>query len=134
VVGGLLIECLRRSNPGVSLSLDIALLVVGVSCNSICFAIFLVVVVVVAVVVVVVVVALIFVLSNLCIRNVEFVCIAPARSCKNEFEFEALFLLRLHEEEDVCKIFMELNAVEGAFCLSVNGGFLREKSLQSSSS
>lgn len=128
VVGGLLNECLRRSNPGVSwISLDIALDVVGVSlfaCIIICLAIFLVVVVVV-----VVVIAAVFLVdpdgSNLCIRACCCCCRITEdedRSCKNAdegHEFKSFFPLFLHEEE-FCKIFKELNAVDGAFCLSVS--------------
>lgn len=131
VVGGLLNECLRRSNPGVSwISLDIALEVVGVSlfaCIIICLAIFLVVVVVVAVVVIAAVALVDPDGSNLCIRTCCCCCLITEEdlSCKNaddghEFdEFKSFFPLFLHDEE-FCKIFKELNAVDGAFCLSVS--------------
>ena len=63
--------------------------------------------------------------SNLCIRTCCCCCRITEdedRSCKNAdegHEFKSFFPLFLHEEE-FCKIFKELNAVDGAFCLSVS--------------
>ena len=85
----------------------------------------------VVVVVAVVVIAAVFLVdpdgSNLCIRTCCCCCLITEedRSCKNaddghDFdEFKSFFPLFLHDEE-FCKIFKELNAVDGAFCLSVN--------------
>ena len=79
--------------------------------------------------VVVVVIAAVFLVdpdgSNLCIRACCCCCRITEdedRSCKNAdegHEFKSFFPLFLHEEE-FCKIFKELNAVDGAFCLSVS--------------
>ena len=79
--------------------------------------------------VVVVVIAAVFLVdpdgSNLCIRTCCCCCRITEdedRSCKNAdegHEFKSFFPLFLHEEE-FCKIFKELNAVDGAFCLSVS--------------
>ena len=78
---------------------------------------------------VVVVIAAVFLVdpdgSNLCIRACCCCCRITEdedRSCKNAdegHEFKSFFPLFLHEEE-FCKIFKELNAVDGAFCLSVS--------------
>lgn len=77
---------------------------------------------------VVVVIAAVFLVdpdgSNLCIRACCCCCrkTEEDRSCKNAdegHEFKSFFPLFLHEEE-FCKIFKELNAVDGAFCLSVS--------------
>lgn len=77
---------------------------------------------------VVVVIAAVFLVdpdgSNLCIRTCCCCCLVTEedRSCKNAdegHEFKSFFPLFLHEEE-FCKIFKELNAVDGAFCLSVS--------------
>lgn len=78
---------------------------------------------------VVVVIAAVFLVdpdgSNLCIRTCCCCCRITEdedRSCKNAdegHEFKSFFPLFLHEEE-FCKIFKELNAVDGAFCLSVS--------------
>ena len=83
----------------------------------------------VVVVVAVVVIAAVFLVdpdgSNLCIRACCCCCRITEdedRSCKNAdegHEFKSFFPLFLHEEE-FCKIFKELNAVDGAFCLSVS--------------
>ena len=79
-------------------------------------------------VVVVVVIAAVFLVdpdgSNLCIRTCCCCCriTEEDRSCKNAddgHEFKSFFPLFLHDEE-FCKIFKELNAVDGAFCLSVS--------------
>lgn len=81
------------------------------------------------VVVAVVVIAAVFLVdpadgSNLCIRTCCCCCLVTEedRSCKNADdgqEFKSFFPLFLHDEE-FCKIFKELNAVDGAFCLSVS--------------
>ena len=77
---------------------------------------------------VVVVIAAVFLVdpdgSNLCIRTCCCCCriTEEDRSCKNAddgHEFKSFFPLFLHDEE-FCKIFKELNAVDGAFCLSVS--------------
>ena len=78
--------------------------------------------------VVVVVIAAVFLVdpdgSYLCIRTCCCCCriTEEDRSCKNAddgHEFKSFFPLFLHDEE-FCKIFKELNAVDGAFCLSVS--------------
>ena len=80
-------------------------------------------------VVVAVVIAAVFLVdpdgSNLCIRACCCCCLITEedRSCKNADdgqEFKSFFPLFLHDEEELCKIFKELNAVDGAFCLSVS--------------
>ena len=80
------------------------------------------------VVVAVVVIAAVFLVdpadgSNLCIRTCCCCLVTEEdRSCKNAddgHEFKSFFPLFLHDEE-FCKIFKELNAVDGAFCLSVS--------------
>ena len=80
-------------------------------------------------VVAVVVIAAVFLVdpdgSNLCIRTCCCCCLITEedRSCKNAddgHEFKSFFPLFLHDEEEFCKIFKELNAVDGAFCLSVS--------------